>query len=51
MSYADFLASKRRKAAPTGISVDPDDLHPKLFPTSARITAPREAALATNSSC
>lgn len=31
MSYADFLESKRKAAAPVGIIVDPDSLHPDLF--------------------
>lgn len=31
-SYADFLAAKRARAPHAGITLDPDDLHPSLFP-------------------
>lgn len=30
--YADFLAAKRARAPHAGITLDPDDLHPSLFP-------------------
>ena len=30
-SYQEFLESKRRRAAPVGVGVHPDDMHPSLF--------------------
>lgn len=38
MSYADFLASKRRRAPDVGFGVDADDLHPSLFPFQRDLT-------------
>lgn len=31
MTYADFLAAKRRAACPVGTDIDPGDIHPSLF--------------------
>lgn len=31
-TYTDFLATKRARAPHDGIEIDPDDLHPSLFP-------------------
>lgn len=31
-AYADFLAAKRARAPHDGVSIDPSDLHPSLFP-------------------
>ena len=30
-TYAEFLATKKRRVAPVGVSVDADDMHPSLF--------------------
>lgn len=38
-TYAEFLESKRRIHAPSGIDVSPSDMHPSLFPFQAAIVS------------
>lgn len=39
MSYADFLATKHRRASSVGPSIDPGDVHPRLHDWQAEIVA------------
>lgn len=39
MDYADFLAAKRARVNPTGVLLDPNDVHPALFEWQREIVA------------